>query len=120
MPDMRDTVAAKLIRVKVSGKFTALLGFLLNKPWTSPAITSLTITSDGVMLDSSSGFANDAIGDVGDLERNIRGVAEVAEMTTEETNWLLAQIPARAQDHRRSARPMFEVVYDSREGQPRA
>jgi hypothetical protein len=99
---MQDQVATKIAQVKVSGKFTALLGFLLDKDWTQPRITALTITSDGVMLDTSSGFANEIIGDVGDLERNIRGVSEVAELTDEETQWLLGRIPARAQDWRRS------------------
>lgn len=95
MPDYRVSIASKLhpTRVRVSGKFTALLGYLLNERWTEPPISSLTITSDGVMLDSSSGFANDVIGDVGDLERNIRGVAEVADLTPAETRWLLDRIP---------------------------
>jgi hypothetical protein len=88
-------------RVKVSGKFTALLAFLLDQSWTEPEITALTITSDGILIDSSSGLANDILGDVGDLERNIRGVAEVAELTAAETRWLLARIPAKCEDHRR-------------------
>jgi len=64
---------------------------------------ALTITSDGILMDSSSGFANDVLGDVGDLERNIRGVAKVAELTTAETRWLLQQVSVRSEDHRRIA-----------------
>jgi len=100
---MRETVADKLhpTRVRVSGKFTALLGFLLDEEWTAPPITALTITSDGILLDSSSGLANDIIGDVGDLERNIKGVAKVAELTPAETKWLLGRVSSQSSDFRR-------------------
>ena len=38
---------------------------------------------------------NSLEGTVSDLERNIRGVAEVAGLTAQETDWLIAQVPAR-------------------------
>lgn len=89
--------------LKVSGRFTALLGFLLDRRWTNPQITALTITSDGGMLDTSSGFANEFIGNVADLERNIRGMSKVAELTPEQTAWLLDRIHVRSMDWRNNA-----------------
>jgi hypothetical protein len=90
---MRDSIAEKLHpnRVRVSGKFTAILAYLLDEEWTDPPIKHLTITSDGILLDSSSGFANEILGDIGDLRRNIIGVGEVAGLTPAETAWLLAR-----------------------------
>ncbi len=98
---MRDAVAAKLEPIHTGGKFRALLGFLLDEHWTNPRIGALTITSEGGMLDTSSGFANEFIGHVSDLERNIRGIAKVAELTPQETKWLLGQISAKSGDWRR-------------------
>jgi len=90
---MRDSIATKLhpTRVRTSGKFTAILAYLLDEEWTDPPITSLTVTSDGILLDSSSGFANDILGDMGDLRRNIKGIAEVAGLNEAETAWLLSR-----------------------------
>ena len=100
----RDVVARKLSpdRVLVSGKFTALLGFLLDEQWTDPQITALTITSEGGMLDTSSGFANEFIGSVDDLDRNIDGVAKVAGLTESQTLWLHRQVRYKSSDWRRA------------------
>lgn len=96
---IRSSVLEKLHpnRIQLSAKFRALLGYLLDERWTNPYIVTLDITSDGFMNVWTSDGQNGIEGGVGDLDRNIRGVAEVAGLTAEETAWLENQVPARGQ-----------------------
>jgi len=59
----------------ISGKFAAILGFLLDEKCTEPAIAELHVTSDGGVLAMHEGDigCNDFIGTVNDLERNLKG-----------------------------------------------
>lgn len=97
-----DEVRRKLHpnRVRTGGKLTAFLGYLFQVRWTRPSISHLTITSDGMMLEGA--MANEYLGDVGDLERNIRGIGEVAGLTEAETQYVIDLIPATANDWRRA------------------
>lgn len=79
-------------RLRVSGKFCALLGCLLDQKWTEPTIPSILITSDGFLLGHKDGGYNEFIGDASDLIRNINDVCDVVEATDDERAYLLARI----------------------------
>ncbi len=88
---MRDRVAEKILRVRVSPKFDAIIDCLLDLPArTAPVLVRLLVTSDGFLLGMREGHIgyNDFLGDVADLERNLGGLADVADLTPEETAWL--------------------------------
>src|SRR5690606_12313432 len=53
----------------------------------------LSVTVEGLLNIWTSDGNNALQGTLPDLERNIRDVAEVADLTREELDWLLAQIP---------------------------
>lgn len=93
--EVHNNVAEKIARVKVSEKFTAILGAMLDQHWTNPRLTCLCATSDGFVLGEQEGDLgfNEFLGALSDLERNCRGVAEVAELTPGETNYFLALMP---------------------------
>lgn len=77
--------------VRVSGKFTAILAFLVGaKGWTDPAITEMVVTSDGFLLAATTRdpLMNDFIGDESDLDRNLAGVAEAVGLDDRERRLL--------------------------------
>lgn len=94
---MKNTkaIATKLKRVRVSGKFAAILACMVGEEWTTPALSSLTCTSDGFLLGCRKGDMgyNDFLGSVDDLERNVRGVSEVAGLTARQLETLLSLAP---------------------------
>jgi hypothetical protein len=101
---MRETVSAKLHpkRIQTGGLLTAFLGKMLGQRWTIPVMQTSGITSDGWILGVEGPFAGGPIARVDELERNLRGIAKVAELTDEETEWLVGLIPtAFGQDWRR-------------------
>ena len=98
------TLADKLAptRVRTSGKFTAILAFILDEEWTDPAITEMCCTSDGMLLAANTDdpLMDDFIGDVEHLERNLRGVSDVAGLTAAEKKELLKLARQRIKDWR--------------------
>lgn len=70
----------------MSGKMAAIVGLLLNKEFTTPALTELVTTSDGYVLGRLAGDVghNDFIGTRGELVRNLKGLADAAGLTAEE------------------------------------
>lgn len=99
------TLADKLgpNRIKTSGKFTAILGFILDEEWTDPAITDLVCTSDGMLLAATTDdpLCDDIVGDIEHLVRNLEGVADVAGLTAHEKKTLLSLARTRITDWRR-------------------
>jgi hypothetical protein len=88
----RVTITSKLApdRLRVSTKFHAILGCMLDQAWTTPRITALCILSDGHVLGEKEGDAgfNLFLGDESDLERNLRGVCKAVGATREEVAYL--------------------------------
>jgi hypothetical protein len=78
-------------RLRVSAKLHAILGCLLGQEWTTPTLTALCVTSDGFLLGEKEGDAgfNVFLGEVADLERNIRGVCRAVGASQTETGYLL-------------------------------
>lgn len=69
----------------MSGKMSAILGFVLGQPWTDPQIQELHVTSDGFLMARVDGDigCNDFIGAVSDWDSNLQRLFEVAEVTSE-------------------------------------
>lgn len=85
-------VIRKVEPIRTSGKFRAILGYLLGQRWTEPEIVALMVTSDGMLLAShedDGGMLNDFIGPVECLLDNLRGLAKVAGLTKVETAYLV-------------------------------
>ena len=56
----------------MSLKFRAILGFMIGEKWTTPTISQLMVTSDGILMarvNGDIGF-NDIMGDIKDFRRN--------------------------------------------------
>ncbi len=98
MASLRDSVTEKILAVKVSPMFMAILDCLLDvEPRrTDPGLVSLVITSDGGLLGQQADHVgyNDFLGSKSDLYYNIDGISEVAELTNEEYDWLQERVEA--------------------------
>jgi len=87
-------------KVRVSPKFTAILGFILDQKWTDPAVAELCITSDGVLMarhEDELGMDH-ILGEKSDLVRNLEGVAQAVGMTRADTQALLDAAAAHITD----------------------
>jgi hypothetical protein len=86
---VRDALIEKLRPDRftaMSGKMAAIVGYILDEPFSDPAISELVVTSDGFVLAQAEGQvgANDMIGEEADLNRNLLTLIEAAGLTDEE------------------------------------
>ena len=97
-------IAKKVLHVKVSPMFEAVLDFALANPTPriTPQITALAVTSDGFLMDwnTSRPTKEGLIGHVKDFERNFYGVCTVCGLSREEATTLLAEAYTRITDWR--------------------
>ena len=94
-PDtIRGSCAAKLLQVRISEHFGAMLGCLLGKDWTTPRIVEIVSTSDGHLLGRCEGqpYCQMFPGETVDLIQNTHGVAEVAGLDGDEIGFLVAKV----------------------------
>jgi hypothetical protein len=94
-PDqIRQDCARKLLAVKVSDHFQAILGCLLGEDWTTPRLIEMVITPDGHMLGRCDGDPSFKVflGVSEDLIKNIHGVAPIAELDGDEVGFLVAKV----------------------------
>jgi hypothetical protein len=92
-----DPIIKKIQAVEVSPKFMAILDCLLGvERRTTPALTDIIITANGLILGQAQGDLghNQVLGEEEDLRRNIRGVAKAADLNEAETASLLARVDA--------------------------
>lgn len=70
----------------MSGKMAAIVGYILDEPFSDPAISEIVVTSDGFVLAETAGDvgANDMLGTEADLNRNLLALVEAAGLTQEE------------------------------------
>ena len=89
-------------QVKTSGRFTAVLGFILDQDWSEPRITALTVTSDGfaMVATSEDSLMNQFLTEASNIERDLVAIAKVAELSDNETQALMAIYHARIRDFR--------------------
>lgn len=66
----------------MSGKMSAILGYVLGETWTEPEIRALHITVDGFLLARRNGDVgcNDFIGAMSDFTQNFTRLVEVADL----------------------------------------
>lgn len=81
----------------MSGKMAAIVGYLLGKNFTDPAITEMAITSDGMVLAQQAGDVgmNDMIGSVDDLKHNweqLLGLAGLDDKERQEAEGLFKKL----------------------------
>ena len=108
---------AKVLAVKVSRKFTAVLDYALDNQHsrTSPRIRALAITSDGWLVgwNDRDPLTRRFLGAVSEFERNFRGVCASCGLTQDETEAVVAFAFSRIADWRiwgrRGASPYKEV-----------
>lgn len=97
-----ETLTDKLSpeRLRVSPMFHAILAYLVNaKGWTKPGIVSMGQLSDGILMAGTTEdpFMNCVLGDAGDLDRNLEGVAKAVKLTAREKKLLLQLRTTRIQ-----------------------
>jgi len=89
----RAAIVEKLhpTRIACSGRFTAMLAYILGEQWTDPAIVDMVITSDGMLLVGSEydPLDDEFVGDSADLWANLEGVAQTAGLTAREQRSLM-------------------------------
>jgi hypothetical protein len=88
---MRDDLVAKLRPDRftaMSGRMAAIVGYILDEPFSDPAISELVVTSDGFVLAQTAGEvgANEMLGSEVDLNRNLLDLIEAAGLSEEETS----------------------------------
>lgn len=89
-------------RIKTSGKFTAMLAYILGEHgWTRPEITGMVIdSSDGLLVaDDDDPLFDQFVGTGSDLFRNLRGVAKAAGLTKAETAELIRLAKQKTRVH---------------------
>jgi hypothetical protein len=63
----------------MSGRRAAIVAYILGESWTEPAISALSVTSDGFVTTEAEFF-----GEAADLDRNLLNLLIAAELTPEE------------------------------------
>jgi hypothetical protein len=86
----------------MSGRMTAIVGYILGETWTKPSIVELHITSDGHVLAGNKGDCgcNDYIGLATDLERNWLALLAAAGLTDDEQAEAKQRYRQAVTDHR--------------------
>jgi hypothetical protein len=87
----------------MSGKFAAIVGYILGEQYTQPHITEMAITSDGIVMAQQSGDVgmNDMIGSYDDLKRNWDKLISVAKLSPEQKKEAAALFGSRIRSYMR-------------------
>lgn len=87
----------------MSGKMTAIVGYVLGESWTDPEIRSMSVSSDGYVTTDS-----DFLGEAADLDRNLRKLLIAAQLSPEERQEFARLFRERVDDHQpATARPDY-------------
>jgi hypothetical protein len=99
-------------RLRVSPLFQAVLAFLLDQQWTSPAIAEIILTSDGHLLVRHEDEIGASFfpGSREDLRDNIRGVSQVLGATRAQELWLLERVESKLTKFARESSPDIEAT----------
>jgi len=114
-PEELEALQKKLYPGRFSGmspRMAAIVGYILDKRWTSPYIDEIVVTSDGFVMASNSNDigANRMLGSVSDLQRNWEALLDAADLTLEERSDAERLFTAKVEDHR-LPREGFEPSY---------
>ena len=80
---------------EMSGKMSAIVGYVLDEAWTEPAIIALSVTSDGFVTTDA-----EFLGEAADLDRNLLNLLVAAGLTDEERADFERQHRTRVDDWR--------------------
>jgi hypothetical protein len=103
-----DELAAELHPTRYSGmspRMAAIVGYLVDRVWTSPRIAGLAITSDGFLIALDGAGGSRFIGDAEDLDRNLDRLADAANLRPDLRAELDRRRAERVTDWRRAFRP---------------
>ena len=86
---MKEELAAKLRPerfTEMSGKMAAIVGYILDEPFSEPAISELVVTADGFVLAEREGQTgtNEMFGTEVELNRNLLDLITAAGLTDDE------------------------------------
>jgi len=81
----------------ISGKMSAIVGFILDERYSDPVIVDMTVTSDSMVLAQREGDCgmNDFIGAFVDMWHNWKGLLWAAELTDKERAWCRGKFNAK-------------------------
>ena len=82
--------------IKLSDRMTAIVACILGQEWTEPRMAWLSIDSQGNLVSDA-----EFIGSASDLERNLAGALEVADVTDAERRLFEKLLKASIDDHRK-------------------
>lgn len=103
-----DEAVARLLTVRVSAMFGAILEYTLEAPVknVSPQVLSLSITSDGFLMgwNTNRPDKEGLMGTASDLDRNLHGVCTACELSPELTEAVAAKVYAKISDWRHEGR----------------
>lgn len=85
----------------MSSKMAAIVGYLLGQEYTSPALDSICVTSDGYCLAQQAGDIgfNHFLGDYADLAMNWQNLMECVGLSTDEETYCLNLLQTRIQHY---------------------
>lgn len=72
----------------MSGKMAAIVAYVIGEPWTEPAITALSVASDGFVTTEA-----EFMGEAADLDRNLLNLLVAAELFRRGTGRVRAPPP---------------------------
>ena len=85
---------------EMSSRMAAIVGYVLGQEWTNPTIAWLSVTVDGHVVSDST-----FIGSAEDLDRNVRTLLEVADLSPEELAEWKRRYVAKVDDWRNGGMP---------------
>jgi hypothetical protein len=83
----------------MSGRMAAIIGYVLDEDWSEPAITALSVTSDGYVT-----TITEFMGEASDLDRNLLNLLIAADVTDDER----AEFERRYRERVDDWRPVLE------------
>jgi len=84
---MHERLVAKLSPERfpnLSGKMAAVVGYILDEPFSEPAIASLSVTAEGLVLAQPEGGHAEILGTQADLDRNLVSLVDAAGLDHDE------------------------------------
>ncbi|MEX0700503.1 MAG: hypothetical protein WD069_00255 [Planctomycetales bacterium] len=91
---LRRSCVEKLRPAEIGNRFLAILAYLLEEEWTAPRIDALYLSRNGRLRARIGGQVSRKYfpGAVEGLIRDIRGLADVAELGPDEISYLLGRV----------------------------
>lgn len=91
---IHEDCVRKLLAARISPHVRAVLGSLLNEPWSKPRLVEVAMTADGHLLGRSEGDLDVRVllGTKDDLIRQIHAASQAAGLDGDEIGYLMAKV----------------------------